>query len=143
VDTAKRSRCSTRAPTTSAFTRRNCGTGVTSNASRTAIQDSDWIVLDRPLAFVMGPDETLDDNPLHIARRFLDDTLEYWQDWVRGLAIPIEWQEAVIRSAITLKLCTYEDSGAVVAALTTSIPNMPTAAATGTTVTAGCATAIL
>jgi GH15 family glucan-1,4-alpha-glucosidase len=95
---------------------------VTSNASRTAIQDSDWIVLDRPLAFVMGPDETLDDNPLHIARRFLDDTLEYWQDWVRGLAIPIEWQEAVIRSAITLKLCTYEDSGAVVAALTTSIP---------------------
>ncbi|RYZ61475.1 MAG: glycoside hydrolase family 15 protein, partial [Proteobacteria bacterium] len=33
-----------------------------------------------------------------------------------------EWQEEVIRSAITLKLCTYEDSGAVLAALTTSIP---------------------
>jgi GH15 family glucan-1,4-alpha-glucosidase len=95
---------------------------VTSNASRTAIEDGGWIVLDRPLAFVMGPDETLDDAPLMIARRFLDDTLEYWQDWVRSLAVPIEWQDAVIRSAITLKLCTYEDSGAVVAALTTSIP---------------------
>jgi GH15 family glucan-1,4-alpha-glucosidase len=95
---------------------------VTSNASRTAIADADWIVLDRELAFVIGPDETLDDNPLTIARRFLDETTEYWQDWVRSLAIPIEWQEAVIRSAITLKLCTYEDSGAVVAALTTSIP---------------------
>ena len=46
----------------------------------------------------------------------------YWQEWVRGLAIPVEWQEAVIRAAITLKLCTYEDTGAVVAALTTSIP---------------------
>jgi GH15 family glucan-1,4-alpha-glucosidase len=95
---------------------------VTSNASRTAMTDGDWTVLDEPLAFVMGPDETLDDGPLAIARRFLDATVEYWQDWVRSLAIPIEWQEAVIRAAITLKLCTYEDTGAVVAALTTSIP---------------------
>ena len=37
----------------------------------------------------------------------------YWHDWVRGLAIPFEWQEAVIRAAISLKLCTYEDTGAV------------------------------
>jgi GH15 family glucan-1,4-alpha-glucosidase len=95
---------------------------VTTNASRSALQDGDWTVLDGPLAFVIGPDETLDDAPLTIARRFLDSTTEYWQDWVRGLAIPAEWQEAVIRAAITLKLCTYEDTGAVVAALTTSIP---------------------
>jgi GH15 family glucan-1,4-alpha-glucosidase len=95
---------------------------VTTNASRTALQDGDWTVLDGPLAFVIGPDETLDDAPLSIARRFLDATIEYWQDWVRGLAIPAEWQEAVIRAAITLKLCTYEDTGAVLAALTTSIP---------------------
>ena len=95
---------------------------VTTNASRSALQDGDWTVLDGPLAFVIGPDETLDDAPLAIARRFLDSTVEYWQEWVRGLAIPAEWQEAVIRAAITLKLCTYEDTGAVLAALTTSIP---------------------
>ncbi|MGO8608730.1 glycoside hydrolase family 15 protein, partial [Rhizobium johnstonii] len=41
---------------------------------------------------------------------------------VRGLATPYEWQEAVIRSAITLKLCQHEETGAIVAALTTSIP---------------------
>jgi GH15 family glucan-1,4-alpha-glucosidase len=95
---------------------------VTTNASRTAVEEAGWIVLDGALAFVLGPDETLDDAPLTIARRFLESTVEYWQDWVRGLAIPVEWQEAVIRSAITLKLCTYEDTGAVVAALTTSVP---------------------
>jgi GH15 family glucan-1,4-alpha-glucosidase len=36
--------------------------------------------------------------------------------------VPADWQAAVIRAAITLKLCTYEDTGAVLAALTTSIP---------------------
>ena len=38
------------------------------------------------------------------------------------MSIPFEWQSAVIRAAITLKLCTFEDTGAVVAALTTSVP---------------------
>ncbi len=55
----------------------------------------------------------------------LGRTLEYWREWVRYLSIPLEWQEAVIRSAITLKLCQYEDSGAIIAAMTTSIPEAP------------------
>jgi GH15 family glucan-1,4-alpha-glucosidase len=95
---------------------------VTTNASRTHTSDEGWFVLDGPVAFVIGPDETLDAAPLTIARQLLDSTVDYWQEWVRGLAIPVEWQEAVIRSAITLKLCTYEDTGSVIAALTTSIP---------------------
>ena len=44
---------------------------------------------------------------------------------MRTLAIPFDWQEEVIRAAITLKLCTFEDTGAVLAALTTSIPEGP------------------
>jgi len=44
---------------------------------------------------------------------------------VRDLAIPFEWQEEVIRAAITLKLNAFEDTGAIVAAMTTSIPEAP------------------
>jgi GH15 family glucan-1,4-alpha-glucosidase len=95
---------------------------VTTNASMSAVLEGSWIVADTPMAFMLGPDETLSDAPLTLARQFLESTREYWQDWIRGLAIPVEWQEAVIRAAITLKLCTYEDTGAVLAALTTSIP---------------------
>jgi GH15 family glucan-1,4-alpha-glucosidase len=52
----------------------------------------------------------------------LHQTSDHWRDWVRGLAIPLEWQTQVIRAAITLKLCQHEETGAIVAALTTSIP---------------------
>ena len=39
--------------------------------------------------------------------------------------MPFEWQSAVVRAAITLRLCAYEDTGGIVAAHTTSIPEAP------------------
>jgi pentatricopeptide repeat protein len=55
----------------------------------------------------------------------LERTLAYWKNWVRTLYIPLDYQEAVIRSAITLKLCAHEETGAIVAAMTTSVPEFP------------------
>lgn len=81
--------------------------------------------LDRPAHFVFGPDETLTTSPADFIHGTLEYTIAYWRDWVRYLSIPYEWQEAVIRAAITLKLCQYEATGAIVAALTTSIPEAP------------------
>jgi GH15 family glucan-1,4-alpha-glucosidase len=78
--------------------------------------------LDRPVDLFIGPDETLPENPNSLAQSFLSETASYWHDWVRDLNIPFEWQDAVIRAAITLKLCSFEDTGAIVAALTTSVP---------------------
>jgi len=95
---------------------------VTTDMSINAVLEERPYVLTAPVCFVMGADEIVADNIANMAKRFLEDTRLYWRDWARGLAIPFEWQDAVIRAAITLKLCSFEDSGAVLAALTTSIP---------------------
>ena len=95
---------------------------VTTDASLASLLEKRPMVLEQPLHFIVGPDETLQESPAALAREFLGATLSYWQEWVRTLAVPADWQDAVIRAAITLKLCTYEDTGAVLAALTTSIP---------------------
>ena len=78
--------------------------------------------LNEPISLILGPDETLTDGLRDTARHFEEQTLNYWRNWSRRLALPLDWQEAVIRAAITLKLCTYEPTGAIVAALTTSLP---------------------
>lgn len=78
--------------------------------------------LEGALHFFLGPDESFTGNIASTVDAMLADTIGEWQEWVRGLAIPLEWQEVVIRSAIGLKLCQHEETGAIVAALTTSIP---------------------
>ena len=98
---------------------------LTTNASISSVSNGIEFEVDEPMAFVLGPDATVEENPLSLALSLYESTRAYWEEWVRGLAIPYEWQDAVIRAAITLKLCTYEDTGAVLAALTTSIPEGP------------------
>lgn len=78
--------------------------------------------LERSAHFFLGPDEAFDGNVERTIDDMLAQTTLEWQTWVRGLAIPLEWQPAVIRAAITLKLCQHEETGAIVAAMTTSIP---------------------
>ncbi|MCC4253132.1 glycoside hydrolase family 15 protein [Sphingobium naphthae] len=95
---------------------------VSTNAPIGLISQESWFRLEADMHFFMGPDEGFSDALRPAIERMLDDTILEWQIWVRGLAIPAEWQEAVIRSAITLKLCQHEETGAIVAALTTSIP---------------------
>ncbi len=77
------------------------------------------------LHFFLGPDEPFAGPLREDIRRMEQATRGYWQRWVRGLATPVEWQAEVIRCAITLKLCQHEETGAIVAALTTSIPEAP------------------
>jgi len=82
-------------------------------------------LLESDISLVLGADETLSDGADAMARAFQEATEDHWRRWSRRLAIPAEWQDAVIRAAITLKLCQFEETGAIVAAMTTSIPEAP------------------
>ncbi|HSF12706.1 MAG TPA: glycoside hydrolase family 15 protein [Erythrobacter sp.] len=81
--------------------------------------------VEQDLHFFLGPDEPFTGNLREEVRRMEQATRSYWQHWARSLATPFEWQSEVIRCAITLKLCQHEETGAIVAALTTSIPEAP------------------
>jgi GH15 family glucan-1,4-alpha-glucosidase len=98
---------------------------LTTDAPVALVSVESAFVLSHPMTFILHADESFPDSTARVSREFYDLTREYWLDWVRQLSIPFEWQEAVIRAAITLKLCSFEDTGAIVAALTTSIPEAP------------------
>ena len=82
-------------------------------------------ILETPLTLILGPDESFTLSVAEAARGFFEKTDDYWQEWSRYLSLPFEWQEPVIRAAITLKLSNFEESGAIIAAPTTSIPEAP------------------
>ena len=95
---------------------------LTTDASISYILHETEFALDRPLTIIVAADESITESPDSLYRTFLAETEAYWHTWVRDLNIPFDFQAAVIRAAITLKLCSFEDTGAVLAALTTSVP---------------------
>jgi GH15 family glucan-1,4-alpha-glucosidase len=86
------------------------------------VREETSFVLNHQLHLVLGVDESLRRSLAGYVREAEENTRLYWTEWVRYLSVPLDWQDAVIRSAITLKLCQYEDSGGIIAAMTTSIP---------------------
>ncbi|HVV28883.1 MAG TPA: glycoside hydrolase family 15 protein [Rhizomicrobium sp.] len=98
---------------------------VTTDGALSYIQQETPFALTRPLHLVMGPDEPFMGDITATVRDFLARTRDYWREWVRRLSIAYEWQEATIRAAITLKLTNFEETGGIVAALTTSLPEAP------------------
>jgi GH15 family glucan-1,4-alpha-glucosidase len=104
---------------------------LTTDAPVSQVQQGRPFRLERELSFFLGPDEGLDAEVTTTTRRMLRETTDYWRGWVRTLSVPLEWQAAVIRAAITLKLCAHEETGAIVAALTTSVPEHDTEPGSG------------
>lgn len=95
---------------------------LTTNAPVGYVLEQQPFRVEKTLHFFLGPDEPFLGKVGRELDAMLEQTISYWREWVRGLATPLEWQDAVIRAAITLKLCQHEETGAIVAALTTSIP---------------------
>jgi GH15 family glucan-1,4-alpha-glucosidase len=98
---------------------------LTTNCPVSHILESRVFRLEHNMVMFLGPDEGVEVDIVSTCERMLAETMNSWRQWVRTLSVPLEWQEAVIRAAIALKLCAYEETGAIVAAMTTSIPEAP------------------
>jgi GH15 family glucan-1,4-alpha-glucosidase len=79
-------------------------------------------VLNDAVYCVLTYGEPLEAPLVATAEEFFQETKKYWTKWVKTAAIPQLYQDEVIRSALILKLHQYEDTGAIIASGSTSLP---------------------
>jgi GH15 family glucan-1,4-alpha-glucosidase len=58
------------------------------------------------------------------AQELFEQTVKFWHGWLAHCSYRGRWRERVERSALALKLLTFEPTGAIVAAPTTSLPEV-------------------
>ncbi|HEU4365271.1 MAG TPA: glycoside hydrolase family 15 protein, partial [Candidatus Krumholzibacteria bacterium] len=98
---------------------------LTTNSPRTYVHEERAFVLRETQYFVLTWGAPLEAPLADTCEVFLVETRKYWQSWIKHCSMPDRHQEDVIRSALTLKLHQFEDTGAIIAATTTSIPEAP------------------
>jgi len=97
---------------------------LTTDASLSYLGDEPFALTERK-HFVLAWDAPVEEPLAPLCARFLRETVRYWRRWVKHCQVPSLYQEQVIRSALALKLHCFEDTGAIIASPTTSIPEAP------------------
>ncbi|HWD88209.1 MAG TPA: glycoside hydrolase family 15 protein [Mucilaginibacter sp.] len=98
---------------------------LTTNIPISYVFDEQFFVLNDCKYLVMTYGEPLEAALVSTADHFLRETTRYWQTWIKHSSIAPYYQPYVIRSALTLKIHQFEDTGAIIAASTTSLPESP------------------
>jgi GH15 family glucan-1,4-alpha-glucosidase len=98
---------------------------LTTNIPLSFVDQEQAFVLDSTKYLIMTYGVPLEAPLESTAETFLTNTIKYWHRWVSNTHTEQFRQQAVIRSALTLKLHQYQDTGAIVAATTTSLPEYP------------------
>jgi GH15 family glucan-1,4-alpha-glucosidase len=95
---------------------------LTTNMPLTYLLEETSFVLKEKIYFALTWNLGIEDDLSFVAENFLKNTIDYWRTWVKHCSVPTLYQKETIRSALTLKLHCYEDTGAILAGLTTSLP---------------------
>lgn len=95
---------------------------LTSNIPITYIFEEAYFVLNEAKYLVLTYGPPLEAPLISTSENFLRETIAYWRVWIKHSSIATFYQPYVIRSALTLKIHQYEDTGAIIAASTTSLP---------------------
>ena len=92
------------------------------NMPLTYLCDETPVALTRKFYFALTWGLGIEDDLIKVTHDFLEQTTRYWRTWVKHCSVPLLHQQEVIRSALALKLHCFEDTGAILAAVTTSLP---------------------
>lgn len=98
---------------------------LTTNISLSYIMDECALALNETKYLVMTYGAPLEAPLISTAEDFLTKTTAYWRQWVKNISVSNFHQEAIIRSSLCLKIHQYEDTGSIIAAGTTSLPESP------------------
>jgi len=98
---------------------------LTTNIPVSYVFDEQLFVLNEPKYLALTYGEPLEAPLESTAERFLRETVQYWRTWIKHSSIATFYQKFVIRSALALKIHQFEDTGAIIAASTTSLPESP------------------
>ncbi len=98
---------------------------LTTNIPVSYVFDEQPFVLNDCRYLVLTYGEPLEAPLISTAERFLRETIQYWRLWIKHSSIATFYQAYVIRSALALKIHQFEDTGAIIAASTTSLPEAP------------------
>lgn len=98
---------------------------LTTDIPQNYIIEEKAFVLRRPCYMVLTYGVPLEGALEETTQSFLTRTRSYWEKWVKSTSIGALYQSEVIRSALALKICQFEDTGAIIAAPTTSLPEAP------------------
>ncbi len=98
---------------------------LTTNIPLSYVDKEQAFILNKPYHCVLTWGEPLEAALESTVDEFLVRTTKYWRKWVKNTSTEHFRQDAVIRSALTLKLHQYQDTGAIIAAATTSLPEFP------------------
>lgn len=98
---------------------------LTTNISLNYVLGEESFVLNENKYMVMTYGPPLEAALIETSEIFLTKTKQYWRNWIKTAAIVSFSQREAIRSALILKIHQYEDTGAIIAAATTSLPESP------------------
>lgn len=98
---------------------------LSTNISLNYILDGNTFVLNEVKYLILTYGYNLEAPIISTAENFLRETVAYWRLWIKHSSIAGFYQPLVIRSALVLKIHQYEDTGAIIAASTTSLPEFP------------------
>lgn len=98
---------------------------LTTNIPISYLYEEQFFVINEVRYLVLTYGRPLEAPLASTAEHFLRETIIYWRHWVKHSSIAQFHQEFVIRSALALKIHQFEDTGAIIAASTTSLPEYP------------------